>query len=79
METSSDRISVQGRALEHPQETLLVGLGLASRVYPAIEESLKSARPIQHTLTPLQAYEFLKAGAWRLEDSGFGVIVPLAF
>jgi SNF2 family DNA or RNA helicase len=74
--TSSDRISVQGRTLEHPQETLLVGLGLASRVYPAIEESLKSARPIQHTLTPLQAYEFLKAGAWRLEDSGFGVIVP---
>ncbi|MGB8702779.1 MAG: DEAD/DEAH box helicase, partial [Thermosynechococcaceae cyanobacterium] len=27
-------------------------------------------------LTPLQAYEFLKTVAWRLEDSGFGVIVP---
>jgi SNF2 family DNA or RNA helicase len=74
--TTSDRISVQGRTLEHPQETLLVGLGLASRVYPAIEESLKSARPVQHTLNPLQAYEFLKTGSWRLEDSGFGVIVP---
>ncbi len=75
-QTSTDRISVRGRTLEHPQEVLLVGLGLASRVYPAIEESLKNARPVQHTLTPLQAYEFLKTGSWRLEDSGFGVIVP---
>ncbi len=74
--TPSPSLSVQGRTLEHPQETLLAGLGLASRVYPAIEESLQTARPTQHTITPLQAYEFLKAVTWRLEDSGFGVIVP---
>jgi SNF2 family DNA or RNA helicase len=74
--TTGDRLMLKGRTLEQPQETLLVGLGLASRVYPAIEESLKTARPVQHNLTPLQAYEFLKTGAWRLEDSGFGVLMP---
>jgi SNF2 family DNA or RNA helicase len=74
--TAAPSLAIQGRTLEHPQETLLAGLGLASRVYPAIEESLQTARPIQHALTPLQAYEFLKAVTWRLEDSGFGVIVP---
>jgi SNF2 family DNA or RNA helicase len=74
--TTASSLSIQGRTLEQPQEALLAGLGLASRVYPAIEESLQTARPIQHTLTPLQAYDFLKAVTWRLEDSGFGVIVP---
>lgn len=74
--TTANRLTVQRRTLEHPQETLLAGLGLASRVYPLIEESLQNARPSQHQLTPLQAYDFLKAVAWRLEDSGFGVIVP---
>ncbi len=74
--TTADKLTVQRRILEHPQETFLAGLGLASRVYPAIEESLQNARPSQHTLTPMQAYDFLKAVAWRLEDSGFGVIVP---
>jgi SNF2 family DNA or RNA helicase len=74
--TTASSLAIQGRTLEHPQETLLAGLGLASRVYPAIEDSLQTARPIQHTLTPLQAYEFIKTTTWRLEDSGFGVIVP---
>jgi SNF2 family DNA or RNA helicase len=74
--TTAASLSIQGRTLEQPQETLLTGLGLASRVYPAIEDSLQTARPIQHTLTPLQAYDFLKSVTWRLEDSGFGVIVP---
>jgi SNF2 family DNA or RNA helicase len=74
--TTAPSLSIQGRTLDQPQETLLAGLGLASRVYPAIEDSLQAARPIQHALTPLQAYDFLKSVAWRLEDSGFGVIVP---
>ncbi|WP_404783953.1 DEAD/DEAH box helicase [Altericista sp. CCNU0014] len=74
--TTASSLSIQGRTLEHPQETLLAGLGLASRVYPAIEDSLQTARPTQHALTPLQAYDFLKSATWRLEDSGFGVVVP---
>ncbi|NCJ08083.1 ATP-dependent helicase [Synechococcales cyanobacterium C] len=74
--TAASRITYQGRVLERPQETLLLGLGLASRIYPLIEDSLQSARPLEHRLTPLQAYEFIRAAAWRLEDSGFGVILP---
>ena len=74
--TKTEQLTVQRRVLEQPQETLLAGLGLASRVYPLVEESLQNAKPSEHLLTPLQAYEFLKAVAWRLEDSGFGVIVP---
>jgi SNF2 family DNA or RNA helicase len=74
--TSDEQLVYQGQPLERPQETLLMGLGLASRVYPLLDSSLQTARPQQHTLTPPQVYEFLKAAAWRLEDSGFGVLLP---
>lgn len=74
--TAAEYLSYQGRQIERPQETLLRGLGLASRIYPSLESSLEEARPCQHRLTPDQVYEFLKAGSWRLEDSGFGVILP---
>lgn len=74
--TATEQLEHMGRQIDRPQETLLVGLGLASRVYPILEESLQSARPTEHPLTPTQAYEFIKAAVWRLEDSGFGVILP---
>ena len=74
--TPTEQLTYLDRTVERPQETLLLGLGLASRVYPLIESSLESARPSQHSLNPSQVYEFLKAAAWRLEDSGFGVILP---
>ena len=74
--TPADSLTFLGRKLVRPQETLLRGLGLASRVYAVIEDSLQEARPVQHILTPTQAYDFLKTAAWRLEDSGFGVILP---
>jgi SNF2 family DNA or RNA helicase len=69
-------LNLGGATLDNPQETLLAGLGLASRIDPLIETSLQGARPIQHQLIPQQAYEFLKTTVWRLEDSGFGVILP---
>jgi SNF2 family DNA or RNA helicase len=69
-------LNLGGATLDNPQETLLAGLGLASRIDPLIEASLQGARPVQHQLTPQQAYEFLKTTVWRLEDSGFGVILP---
>ena len=71
-----ERLVYGGRTIEQPQETLLKGLGLASRLNAAIEPSLNEAAPVFCPLTPLQAYEFLKAGAWRFEDSGLGVILP---
>ncbi len=71
-----ERLTYQGRAIAQPQETLLKGLGLASRLYPPIEPSLQEPRPQFCQLTPLQAYEFLKNSTWRLQDSGLGVIIP---
>jgi SNF2 family DNA or RNA helicase len=55
---------------------LLADLGKASRIFPAIEESLKTARPQQLQLDTEQAYKFLRESAPLLEQSGFGVLVP---
>lgn len=71
-----DRLEYMGRTIDAPQETLLAGLGLASRLYPLLEPSLHSAQPQVCQLNPLQVYEFIKSVAWRLQDSGFGVILP---
>ncbi|MEX0270923.1 DEAD/DEAH box helicase [Leptolyngbyaceae cyanobacterium UHCC 1019] len=71
-----ERLNVQGRAIAQPQEIFLMGLGLASRLYAPIEPSLQSPRPQFCALSPMQAYEFLKSTAWRLQDSGVGVVVP---
>jgi len=71
-----ERLVYQGRSIERPQETFLQGLGLGSRLMPAIEPSLETATPQFYQLNPLQAYEFIKNGAWRFQDSGLGVILP---
>ncbi|MGA9378024.1 MAG: DEAD/DEAH box helicase [Phormidium sp.] len=71
-----ERFIYQGRSIERPQETFLQGLGLASRLMPIIEPSLEIATPEFCRLNPLEAYEFIKSGAWRFQDSGLGVILP---
>lgn len=71
-----EQLTYRRRTIARPQETFLMGLGLASRLYPLIEPSLQEPRPQFCTLTPLQAYEFLKSVVWRLQDSGLGVVVP---
>ncbi|MBO1346762.1 MAG: DEAD/DEAH box helicase [Hormoscilla sp. GUM202] len=71
-----ERLVVGDRAIKQPQETFLSGLGLASRLFPAIEASLESQRPLFCRLTPVEAYEFIKSAAWRFQDSGLGVILP---
>jgi hypothetical protein len=71
-----ERWTYRNRTIEQPQETLLRGLGLASRIYPAIAPSLETQYPQSCNLTPLQAYEFLKSIAPRFEDSGLGVVLP---
>ena len=71
-----ERLNVQGRTIAQPQELFLMGLGLASRLYAPIEPSLQAPRPQFCALSPMQAYEFLKSTAWRLQDSGLGVVVP---
>ncbi|WAL58338.1 DEAD/DEAH box helicase [Thermocoleostomius sinensis A174] len=71
-----ERLDYMGRTIDQPQETLLAGLGLASRLYPVLEPSLQVSQPHACQLHPLQVYEFIKTTAWRLQDSGFGVILP---
>ncbi len=71
-------LAIAGRTIEQPQETFLRGLGIASRLYPAIATSLETQYPSDCKLTSIQAYEFIKSVAWRFEDSGLGVILPPA-
>jgi SNF2 family DNA or RNA helicase len=66
----------QNRQILQPQETFLRGLGLASRWCAAVADSLTTELPTFCHLDPVQAYEFIKSVAWRLEDSGLGVILP---
>jgi SNF2 family DNA or RNA helicase len=66
----------ENRTIEQPQETFLRGLGVASRLYPPIASSLETPNPQSCRINPMQAYEFIKSGAWRFEDSGLGVVLP---
>ncbi|MBC6421913.1 MAG: DEAD/DEAH box helicase [Hormoscilla sp. SP12CHS1] len=67
---------VRDRTIKQPQETFLSGLGLASRLFPPIEASLETPRPLFCRLSSVQAYEFIKSAAWRFQDRGLGVILP---
>ncbi|PAX54157.1 DEAD/DEAH box helicase [Brunnivagina elsteri] len=75
-EQTVERFVVHNRTIDQPQETFLRGLGIASRLYSPIAESLETQSPTFCHLNPIQAYEFIKSVAWRLEDSGLGVILP---
>ncbi len=72
----SSTLTFLKRKFENPQERLLADLGRASRVFPAIEDSLRTARPKELKLDTEQAYTFLRQSAPLLEQSGFGVLVP---
>jgi hypothetical protein len=75
-QNNQERYVWNERVLEQPQEILLKGLGLASRLYAPIAESLEKPRPIGCPLDAIQVFEFIKASAWQLQDQGLGVIVP---
>ncbi len=64
------------RKFENPQERLLTDLGKASRLFPALEQSLQTARPSELLLSTEEVYSFLRESAPLLEQSGFGVLVP---
>jgi SNF2 family DNA or RNA helicase len=72
----SSTLTFLKRQFENPQERLLADLGKATRLFPAIEEGLKTARPEALKLNTQQAYTFLRESAPLLEQSGFGVLVP---
>ncbi|GAA1971720.1 DEAD/DEAH box helicase [Amycolatopsis minnesotensis] len=65
-----------GRWLARPQELLLAELGRASRVYPQLAPGLRRARPCALDLDADGAYHFLSVAAPRLDEAGFGVLLP---
>ncbi|MEM6612627.1 MAG: SNF2-related protein, partial [Cyanobacteria bacterium P01_C01_bin.72] len=71
-----DFLKIGDRTIENPQETLLKGLGLATRIYEPILTSLNQSHPVSCTLDPIQVYEFIRARVWQLRDNGLGVILP---
>ena len=73
---SAEFLKIGDRTIENPQETLLKGLGLATRIYEPILSSLNRSQPISCSLDPIQVYEFIRARVWQLRDNGLGVILP---
>lgn len=67
---------IAGYTITAPQETLLAGLGRAARLCDPVRDSLQRERPSACPLDPAQTYVFLKISAPRLQDSGFGVVLP---
>lgn len=64
------------RWLDRPEELLLAELGRAVRVYPALVDGLRTARPSGLNLDVEGAYHFLSEVAPKLDDAGFGVLLP---
>lgn len=65
-----------GRWIEQPQDILLAELARASVLYPELAEALREARPTELVLDTEGAYNFLSATANRLDQAGFGVLLP---
>jgi SNF2 family DNA or RNA helicase len=58
------------------EQRLLIDLGQAARVYPALWKGMETAEPSGIDLSLEEAFAFLNETAWVLEDSGFWVSVP---
>ena len=69
-------LTAQGQPIVHGQERLLKGLGIATRVYPALAPSLETAEPTQQSFSTAEAYTFIKTIAPRLQEQGIAVILP---
>ncbi|MFM8331223.1 MAG: DEAD/DEAH box helicase, partial [Candidatus Methylumidiphilus sp.] len=58
------------------EQNLLLQLGQAARIFPALWEGLETDQPIGIELDLADAFGFLHETAWVLEDAGFRVAVP---
>ncbi|MEU8263378.1 SNF2-related protein [Micromonospora sp. NPDC048999] len=67
--------ALAGRGVD-PQETLLAELGRASRLWPELEDALRTAMPEGTDLDADAAHRFLREGAPVLHAAGFGVLLP---
>ncbi len=64
------------RRFDQPQERVLAALGRASRLFPPIEGSLRTARPEACALSTREAADLVRDKALLLKASGFGVLLP---
>ena len=62
--------------LTHPEEELLAGLGRAARLFPELDEELRTSAPAGSSLDSAGAFRFLKETAPLLQAAGFGVLLP---
>lgn len=58
------------------EQYLLMNLGYAARIYPALWEGLDTDQPTGIRLDLDAAFDFLKEAAWVLENAGYKVVVP---
>ena len=74
--TSRGELAGLGRQIAAPQETFLTELGKAARLYPQLDDALRTARPAVLELDPAGAHHFLREAAPTLVTAGFGVQLP---
>jgi len=73
---ATDALPGLGRVVSAPQETFLAELGKAARLYPALDDALRTARPDALGLDVAGAHLFLREAAPTLATAGFGVQLP---
>ncbi|NEP18978.1 MAG: DEAD/DEAH box helicase [Leptolyngbya sp. SIO4C1] len=67
---------LKGRLGKDFEQTLLLNLGYASRIYPTLWQGLETDQPVGIQLVLGEAFTFLKESAWVLENAGYKVLVP---
>lgn len=73
---TQESLLYQGQVLWQPQETLLRGLGLASRIYRPLDRALQEPSPVDLTLQTTEVYAFLQSAIPPLEQQGVVIILP---
>jgi SNF2-related domain/SNF2 Helicase protein/Helicase conserved C-terminal domain len=64
------------RGTGHPEEELLAGLGTAARLFPALDDALRTPAPDRVELDTAGALAFLRETGPLLSGAGFGVLLP---
>jgi SNF2 Helicase protein len=65
-----------GARYELAMQNALVSLAQAGKVDPFVEVSLLQPQPSGYEIETEEAWRFLNARAWILQDSGFGILLP---
>jgi len=73
---SRGRLKALARHVDSPHETFLAELGKASRLYPDLDDALRTPRPAGLPLDTEAAHAFLRTIAPALATAGFGVQLP---